>query len=135
MYVNNEADVRQASADDERITPVGRLLRRTNLDEIPQFINVLFGDMSVVGPRPHMLKHTEHYSEQIENYLLRHLIKPGITGLAQAKGYRGETRSLHDMRGRVRFDLFYISNWSLILDLKVIAITVLEMIKGQEKAV
>lgn len=134
MIINSEADILQATKNDKRITRVGKILRETNLDELPQFINVLLGDMSVVGPRPHMIKHTEEYSKLISNYMLRHLIKPGVTGLAQAKGYRGETSDNFSMRNRVRVDILYIERWSFLLDLKVIGLTFLSMFKGQDNA-
>lgn len=134
MYVNGEANVKQATKDDPRITPVGRFLRKTSLDEIPQFFNVLAGHMSVVGPRPHMLKHTEEYSQVIEKFMHRHVIKPGITGLAQAKGYRGETKSLILMKNRVKLDRFYIDNWSLVLDFKILFLTLYSVLKGDENA-
>jgi lipopolysaccharide/colanic/teichoic acid biosynthesis glycosyltransferase len=134
MVVNQEADILQATKDDKRITKLGRFLRETNIDELPQFINVLLGHMSVVGPRPHMIKHTEEYSKTISNYMLRHLIKPGVTGLAQAKGYRGQTSDNSSMRNRVRVDILYIERWSFFLDLKVIGLTVFNMIRGEENA-
>ncbi len=134
MIVNQEADTLQATKNDKRITRVGRFLRETNLDELPQFINVLLGEMSVVGPRPHMVKHTEEYSKLIANYMLRHLIKPGVTGLAQAKGYRGETSDKFSMRNRVRVDILYIERWTFILDLKIIGLTLVNMLKGQDNA-
>jgi putative colanic acid biosynthesis UDP-glucose lipid carrier transferase len=134
MVVNDEADTRQATRFDSRITRLGRFLRETNLDELPQFINVLLGDMSVVGPRPHMIRHTEEYSKTISNYMVRHLIKPGVTGLAQAKGYRGQTTDNFSMRNRVRVDILYIERWTFLLDLKVIWLTAVNMIKGQDNA-
>ncbi len=134
MVVNEEADIRQATRDDSRITRLGRFLRESNIDELPQFINVLLGDMSVVGPRPHMLRHTEEYSKTISNYMLRHLIKPGVTGLAQAKGYRGQTNDNFSMRNRVRVDILYIERWSFFLDIKVIGLTLLNMMRGQDNA-
>ncbi len=112
MKVNKASDVVQATKYDPRKTTLGNFLRKSNIDELQQFINVLLGDMSVVGPRPHMLKHTEEYSELIENYMDRHLVKPGITGLAQVRGFRGETKELHQMAGRVRLDVWYIQNWT-----------------------
>lgn len=114
----------QASANDPRITPLGRVLRNTSLDEFPQFFNVLKGDMSVVGPRPHAVKHNEQFLEAIDDLMCRHYVKPGITGLAQISGARGETRTVDDMRKRIAFDFAYIRNWSLWLDLKIIALTV-----------
>jgi len=134
MRVNEEADNRQASRNDDRITAVGAWLRKTSLDELPQFLNVLRGEMSVVGPRPHMLKHTEEYSKLIGKFMARHFVKPGVTGLAQSKGYRGETRNVMDMHNRVRLDRFYIENWSFFLDVKIVLLTVFELIRGDEKA-
>lgn len=134
MKVNKEADTIQAVKDDPRNTKIGSFLRRTNLDEFPQFVNVLLGDMSVVGPRPHMLKHTELYSKLVDKYMVRHLVKPGITGWAQIMGYRGETRTLEQMEGRVKRDVWYIENWSFFLDLKIIFVTVINMFKGEKNA-
>lgn len=134
MAVNDDSDSRQASKTDSRITPLGRFLRKTSLDEMPQFFNVLLGDMSVVGPRPHMLKHTSMYSNIIEGYMVRQLVLPGITGAAQANGYRGETKVLFDMEQRVKYDVWYIENWSLFLDMKLIVLTIINMIKGQKNA-
>ncbi|NOT74797.1 MAG: undecaprenyl-phosphate glucose phosphotransferase [Cyclobacteriaceae bacterium] len=134
MHINKDADQIQASKDDARITSVGSFLRRTSLDELPQFFNVLSGEMSIVGPRPHMLKHTEEYSKVIGKFMARHFVKPGVTGLAQSKGYRGETRNIIDMKNRVRLDRFYIENWSFLLDIKIIVLTAYELIRGSEKA-
>lgn len=134
MHVNKTADSQQATRNDTRITRVGSILRKTSLDEFPQFINVFLGDMSVVGPRPHMLSHTEKYSKLIEKFMARHFVKPGITGLAQAKGYRGETGNLSLMKNRVRFDRFYIENWSLLLDLKIIVLTIPLFMRGGQQA-
>lgn len=134
MRVNQLADELQATVGDPRITKIGAFMRKTNLDELPQFFNVLGGSMSVVGPRPHMLKHTMQYSELIHNYLIRHLAKPGITGWAQVNGYRGETRELIDMKKRVEYDIWYIENWSFLMDIKIIWLTVWNMIRGEEKA-
>ncbi len=134
MIVNDQADTLQATKEDSRITKLGKFLRESNIDELPQFINVFLGDMSVVGPRPHMIKHTEEYSKTISNYMLRHLIKPGITGLAQAKGYRGQTDDDYSMKNRVRVDILYIERWSFFLDIKVIGLTILNMVKGEENA-
>lgn len=125
---------RQAKKDDERITRVGRILRRTNLDEIPQFFNVLLGHMSIVGPRPHMVEHTHHYSRLIDQFMVRHIVKPGITGLSQVKGFRGETSNPILMKSRIKEDIYYMFNWSFLLDLKIILLTVLNMIKGEENA-
>ena len=119
------AEVRQASRDDPRITRVGRLLRRTSLDELPQLINVLRGEMSLVGPRPHAVAHDQHYGELIDNYLGRHRVKPGITGWAQVNGYRGETETLDQMQRRVELDLHYIDHWSIWLDLQILFRTLL----------
>ena len=130
---NEDADTLQVRKGDTRITKIGSFLRKSSLDEMPQFINVLMGDMSVVGPRPHMLKHTEEYSALIGKYMVRQLVKPGITGAAQVKGYRGETKELKDMEGRVRADVWYIENWSLALDINLIALTVWQVFKGDEK--
>jgi putative colanic acid biosysnthesis UDP-glucose lipid carrier transferase len=124
MRVNAESDVLQATKNDPRITRFGAFLRKSSLDELPQFFNVLIGDMSVVGPRPHMLKHTEDFMKEVSLFMLRHHIKPGITGLAQAKGYRGETPSYDDIYNRVKLDLFYVRNWSFMLDMKIIIETV-----------
>lgn len=129
-----DADQRQATKDDERITPVGRLLRRTSLDELPQFINVLKGEMSVVGPRPHTVSHNEHYRKQVSRYMLRHKVKPGVTGWAQVNGLRGETANIERMEERIRFDLAYIRNWSPVLDLKIIGKTVWMMVRGDDHA-
>jgi putative colanic acid biosysnthesis UDP-glucose lipid carrier transferase len=134
MYVNDGANKVQATQNDSRITKVGAFLRKTSLDEFPQFFNVLLGKMSVVGPRPHMLSHTEEYSELINNFLVRHYAKPGITGWAQVNGFRGETKELSDMEGRVEHDIWYIENWSLLLDVKIIFKTFLEVFQGDEKA-
>lgn len=134
MKMSAEADTKQATKGDVRITKIGAFLRKSSLDEFPQFFNVLMGDMSIVGPRPHMLKHTEEYSELIQKYMVRQLVKPGITGAAQVKGYRGETKELEDMEGRVRLDVWYIENWSLSLDINIIFHTVWNAFKGDEKA-
>lgn len=134
MYINSDAHYKQATRHDQRITPIGKLLRRTNLDEMPQFINVFLGQMSVIGPRPHMLKHTEEYSKIIDKFMVRHLVKPGITGWAQVNGYRGETKDVMDMEGRVRADVWYIENWSFGLDVKIIIMTIINMIRGEENA-
>jgi len=134
MAQNKDADNKQATKGDARITKIGFFLRKSSMDELPQFFNVLMGDMSVVGPRPHMILHTEEYSALIGKYMVRQLVKPGITGAAQVKGYRGETKELKDMEGRVRADVWYIENWSLALDINLIALTVWNVIKGDEKA-
>jgi exopolysaccharide biosynthesis polyprenyl glycosylphosphotransferase len=118
------AVVRQATRDDPRVTPLGRVLRRTGVDELPQLLNVLRGEMSLVGPRPHALAHDDHYGRLIEGYLGRHRVKPGITGWAQVNGCRGETRTLGEMRRRIELDLEYVENWSPLLDLRILARTV-----------
>lgn len=124
MKVHQEHGVvTQATQNDPRITPIGGFLRRTSLDELPQFINVLLGDMSVVGPRPHALQHNELYKDKLEMYMLRHRVKPGITGWAQIHGYRGETDTVDKMAKRVQFDLHYIKNWSFAMDMKIIVWT------------
>ncbi len=134
MYTNAEANVKQAHLGDSRITPVGAFIRRTSLDELPQFFNVLLGQMSVVGPRPHMLKHTEEYSQRVDKFMVRQLIKPGITGLSQVRGYRGDTSELYQMKGRVKLDLLYLENWTFMLDLKIIFYTVHNVLFGDEQA-
>ncbi len=134
MLVNKDADTRQATKNDPRITRVGAFLRKSSLDEVPQFINVFLGDMSVVGPRPHPIKLNEEFLPKIDRFIQRHAVKPGITGLAQAKGYRGETSHFSAMYGRVKLDRFYVKNWSLLLDLKIIILTVISIVKGQETA-
>lgn len=134
MTQSVDADTKQASKGDARITKIGAFLRKSSLDEFPQFINVFMGDMSIVGPRPHMLAHTEEYSALINKYMVRQLVKPGITGAAQVKGYRGETKELKDMEGRVRLDVWYIENWSLSVDINIIFHTVWNVFKGDENA-
>jgi putative colanic acid biosysnthesis UDP-glucose lipid carrier transferase len=131
---NKEADKKQVTKGDNRITRVGKFLRKSNLDEMPQFINVLRGDMSVVGPRPHMLRHTEEYSQVLNEYMVRHFVKPGVTGWAQISGYRGEISEKRQLRGRIEHDIWYMENWSMWLDLKIILLTVLKTVKGDEKA-
>jgi Undecaprenyl-phosphate glucose phosphotransferase len=135
MVVNADADQKQATASDARITPIGHFMRKHNLDELPQFINVLLGHMSVVGPRPHMINHTEEYRKLIDEFMVRHLIKPGITGLAQSRGLRGETQDPEMMRERVKADVYYLENWSLFLDIKIILDTVWNMLRGKAKGV
>ncbi len=134
MKVNKEADSLQAEKNDSRITKVGAFLRKTSLDELPQFFNVLWGDMSIVGPRPHMVSHTEEYSKAINKFMVRHLVKPGITGLSQVMGLRGDTSEPSKMRNRVRIDIFYLENWSFALDVKIVLITFWKMVKGDENA-
>lgn len=134
MTVNRDSDAKQATKGDKRITKIGGILRKTSLDEFPQFINVLLGHMSVVGPRPHMLKHTEEYSQIIDRFLYRHFILPGITGYAQINGFRGGTETPGSMKKRIEYDNWYIENWSLMLDIKIIFLTVWNIIAGEENA-
>lgn len=134
MTPNKDANLYQATRDDQRVTKVGRFMRKTSIDELPQFFNVLFGDMSVVGPRPHMVSHTNMYAKKIDKFMVRHFVKPGITGLAQISGFRGEVETDKDIIGRVKYDIFYIENWSLLLDIKIISQTFLNAVKGEEKA-
>ena len=134
MRVNTQSDSVQATLHDPRKTRVGDFLRKTSIDELPQFINVLKGDMSIVGPRPHMLKHTDEYSHLIRQYMIRHLVKPGITGWAQVNGYRGETRELWQMEGRVHLDIWYIEHWTLALDLYIIYLTAKDVLVGDKQA-
>lgn len=124
------------SKNDKRVTKIGKFIRKTSIDELPQFINVLKGDMSVVGPRPHMLSYTDNYSKKIDKYsfIFRHHVKPGVTGLAQIKGYRGEIKSDEDIINRIKYDIFYIENWSLLLDVKIILQTFIDIFKGHDKA-
>jgi putative colanic acid biosynthesis UDP-glucose lipid carrier transferase len=134
MRVNADADKNQASRNDARITPVGAFIRRTSLDELPQFFNVLMNDMSVVGPRPHMISHTRQYSQLVDKFMVRHFLKPGITGWAQISGFRGETKKTEAMLQRVEADVWYLENWSFLLDLKIIFLTFWHMIRGNENA-
>ena len=134
MRVNKESETMHAKKNDERITKFGAFLRKSSLDELPQFFNVLKGDMSVVGPRPHISSFSEEYQKEIDNYMERHAVKPGITGLAQVTGYRGEVAQTSDIINRVRFDIFYIENWSLMLDFRIVIQTILNVFKGEEKA-
>ena len=123
MHVNADADKLQATKDDPRKYPFGNFMRKSNIDELPQFINILKGDMSFVGPRPHMLAHTEQYSELIDKYMVRHFVKPGLTGWAQVTGFRGETKELWQMEGRVKRDIWYMEHWSIWLDIRIIWLT------------
>ena len=134
MRINDASDTLQATKGDPRVTKFGNFLRRTSIDELPQFYNVWRGEMSVVGPRPHMVAQTEMYSELIDKYMLRHTIKPGITGWAQVLGYRGQTEELWQMEKRVEHDVWYAENWSLFLDLKIIFLTIWNAIKGEDNA-
>lgn len=123
MYVNDDADTKQATSNDKRITPVGKFLRLTHIDEIPQFFNVLKGDMSIVGPRPHMLYHTRYYAQRIPYYHLRHEAQPGMTGMAQIKGYIGEINGDRELRKRVQWDVYYLKNRSFLLDVQILLTT------------
>ncbi|MGG5506655.1 MULTISPECIES: exopolysaccharide biosynthesis polyprenyl glycosylphosphotransferase [unclassified Myroides] len=134
MHINELSDKQQATKNDQRITRIGAFLRKSSLDEFPQFINVFLGDMSIVGPRPHMVVHTKMYSKRVSRFMLRHLVKPGITGMAQTHGYRGEIENDRDIINRFKYDLFYLENWSILLDLKIIYLTVYNVFKGEEKA-
>ncbi|MDP4212845.1 MAG: undecaprenyl-phosphate glucose phosphotransferase [Bacteroidota bacterium] len=134
LRVNDEADSKQVSRDDNRITRLGRFMRKTNIDELPQFFNIFWGDMSLVGPRPHMLKHTKHFAELYKEYMIRHFVKPGLTGWAQVNGFRGEIRDNDFLKKRVEYDIWYIENWSLWFDMKIILQTILVTIKGDENA-
>jgi putative colanic acid biosynthesis UDP-glucose lipid carrier transferase len=134
MKLNREANTSQATKNDYRVTSVGKYLRKFSIDELPQFFNVLVGDMSVVGPRPHMLKENEKYKSTIDKFMVRHYVKPGITGLAQTKGFRGEIETNHDIVNRIKYDIYYIENWSFMLDLKIIIETVINVIRGEKKA-
>jgi putative colanic acid biosynthesis UDP-glucose lipid carrier transferase len=133
MRVNNQTEL-QATKADPRVTKVGKFLRKTSMDELPQFFNVLLGDMSVVGPRPNLITQLEEYSKIIDKYAVRHFVSPGITGYAQVNGYRGETKQVQLMQKRVEYDVMYMENWSFFLDLKIIFLTVWNMIKGEENA-
>ncbi len=134
MYVNEKSDLQQAHRGDTRITRMGRFLRRTSLDEFPQFFNVLKGEMSIVGPRPHMLKHTDEYSSMLNKYMVRQFLKPGITGWAQVHGLRGETRTVDQMESRVEHDIWYMENWSLWLDVRIIFLTMLNLFGRENNA-
>lgn len=130
----NETTEKEASKNDPRVTKMGKFMRKTSIDELPQFFNVLLGDMSVVGPRPHLWSQNKSYASKIKRYMVRHYVKPGITGLAQVKGYRGEIETDEDMINRIKFDVFYIENWSIVMDIKIIIQTVVNIFKGEDKA-
>ncbi len=134
MKVNKESNEKQATKNDSRVTRLGAFLRKSNLDEMPQFLNVFLGDMSIVGPRPHMLKHTDDYSKLLNKYMVRHFLKPGITGWAQIHGFRGEIKHMQDISNRVEYDLWYLENWSLWLDTRIILMTAFNMVKGEKNA-
>lgn len=130
----SDSQYKQATKDDPRVTRIGRFLRKTSLDELPQFFNVLIGDMSIVGPRPHPLKMNDDYKKIIDKYMIRHFLKPGITGWAQVSGFRGETKELKDIQGRIEHDIWYMENWSFLLDVRIIFLTVYNVIKGEKNA-
>ncbi|MDB5280388.1 MAG: Undecaprenyl-phosphate glucose phosphotransferase [Ferruginibacter sp.] len=134
MKMNKDSDLKQATKNDQRITRVGRFIRKTSLDEFPQFINVLKGEMSLVGPRPHMVKHTDDYSKIVDQFMIRQFLKPGITGWAQINGYRGEITDQTQLKMRVNNDLWYLENWNIWLDIRIIFLTVYKVFKGDEKA-
>jgi len=134
MVVNQESDTKQATKLDSRITRLGRFLRKSSIDELPQFINVILNDMSLIGPRPHPIKLNQEFASRINNIMARHYVKPGITGLAQCMGYRGETKDLADMENRVRLDRYYIENWTFWLDIRIIFLTIVSLLRGSEKA-
>ena len=134
MKVNKDSDQKQATKDDDRVTAIGKFLRRSSLDEMPQFFNVFLGNMSVVGPRPHMLKHTEEYKAIINQFMVRHFMKPGITGWAQVNGYRGETKTKEDMENRVKCDIYYLENWTGMLDVRIIFMTIINAVRGEDNA-
>jgi putative colanic acid biosysnthesis UDP-glucose lipid carrier transferase len=130
----NDIQGKQASKDDPRITSIGKILRKTSIDEFPQFINVLLGDMSVVGPRPHFYKHNEEFAKYVDGFMTRHMVKPGVTGLAQTRGYRGETNTLQSVTGRFKLDRFYIENWTFGMDLKITFKTFFGVFLGDKSA-
>ncbi len=134
MKQNKLSDKVHTTLNDSRVTKLGGFLRKTSMDELPQFFNVLRGDMSVVGPRPHLKSLSEEYQKNVDDYMRRHLVKPGITGLAQVSGYRGEVKKRSDIKNRVRLDIFYIENWSFLLDIKIILMTIFNVFKGEDKA-
>lgn len=133
MQINKTTE-REASKNDPRVTKIGRFMRKTSIDEMPQFLNVLLGDMSVVGPRPHLWSQNKAYGNKIKKYMVRHYVKPGITGLAQVRGFRGEIETDEDMINRIKYDVFYIENWSLLLDIKIIVQTIINIFEGEDKA-
>jgi putative colanic acid biosynthesis UDP-glucose lipid carrier transferase len=134
MGINRNMEAMQATRNDKRVTRIGKIIRKTSLDEFPQFLNVLKGEMSIVGPRPHMLKHTKDFATQADDYMIRQYLKPGITGWAQVNGYRGEIRELVHIKKRVEYDLWYLENWSLSLDMRIMFLTVYNVFKGEENA-
>lgn len=134
MKINKDADTLQARKNDNRVTKFGRFIRKTSIDELPQFINVLKGEMSVIGPRPHMLKHTEDYSKIVDQYMIRQFVKPGISGWAQVNGFRGEIHGNEEIIGRVECDIWYAENWSLWLDVRIMFLTIFSVLKGEKNA-
>ena len=134
MKFEPEGSFKMATKDDSRVTKVGAFLRKSSLDELPQLLNVLMGEMAIVGPRPHAIPMNKEFAEKIENFMFRHMVKPGITGLAQAKGFRGEIKDTFDMNARLRYDLFYIKNWSFMFDIKIILLTFYSLIFKSENA-
>jgi putative colanic acid biosysnthesis UDP-glucose lipid carrier transferase len=134
MVANKEADVKQATVNDSRITRIGKFLRSSSIDELPQIFNVLRGEMAIVGPRPHTMPMNLEFSKSIDNFMFRHAVKPGITGLAQAKGFRGEIKDFYDIYSRYKLDVFYVQKWCLIFDLKIILETVKSLISKNENA-
>ena len=134
MRTNKDADLRQATQNDNRVTKIGRFIRRTSLDEFPQFLNVFKGEMSLVGPRPHMLKHTTDYSKLVDDYMIRQFLKPGITGWAQVNGFRGEITNPDQIKMRVNKDLWYLENWTLFLDIQILFLTVYQVLRGDKNA-
>jgi len=134
MKFEPKSDFKQATKNDDRVTKFGAFLRKSSLDELPQLLNVLKGDMSIVGPRPHAIPMNKEYAHKIENFMFRHMVKPGITGLAQAKGFRGEINGVFDMNARLKYDLFYIKNWGFLFDIKIILWTFHSLIFNNEKA-
>ena len=134
MKPNPEAHLHQIRKGDPRVTRIGKFIRKTSIDELPQFINVLKGDMSVVGPRPHMVSHTHMYAEKIDKFMVRHFIKPGITGLAQVSGFRGEVEDDDFIKNRVKYDIYYLENWSILMDIRIVFRTVFDALRGDDKA-
>ena len=134
MRINPDAETKQATKFDQRVTRVGKFLRKTSLDEFPQFINVLKGEMSLVGPRPHMVKHTSDYSKIVDNFMIRQFLKPGITGWAQINGFRGQITDNQQLKSRVTSDLWYLENWTIWLDIRILFLTIYKIVKGDENA-
>jgi putative colanic acid biosysnthesis UDP-glucose lipid carrier transferase len=134
MFDNPLADKKEAGKSDDRITPLGKFLRKTSLDELPQFINVFKGEMSVVGPRPHMLRHTSLYRNTLKEFMVRHTVKPGLTGLAQVSGFRGSIFNKKHLRNRVKMDIKYIETWTIWMDIKIMLLTMFTIFKGDKNA-